>query len=41
MILLAIPLTIYVGIRFFGDRRYYIVSLLVIAETLGAFCHDF
>ncbi len=41
MILLAIPLTIYVGIRFFGDRRYYIVSLLVIAETLAPFAMIF
>ena len=33
MILLAIPLTLYVGVYFFGDRKYYFISLLVILET--------
>ncbi len=30
MILLAIPLTLYVGVYFFGDRKYYFISHLVI-----------
>jgi len=32
--LLLMPLTIYVGIRFFGDRRYYFISLLLIIEAI-------
>ncbi len=30
--LIAIPLTMYVGIRFWGDRKYYLISLLIIFE---------
>lgn len=37
MILLAIPLTIYVGIYFFGDRKYYFISLLIILESMIPF----
>lgn len=37
MILLAIPLTIYIGIYFFGDRKYYFISLLIILETMLPF----
>lgn len=37
MILLAIPLTIYVGIYFFGDRKYYFISLLIILESMLPF----
>ncbi|MCL1896938.1 MAG: ECF transporter S component, partial [Clostridiales bacterium] len=37
MILLAIPLTIYVGAFFFGDRKYYFVSLLIVLETMLPF----
>jgi len=37
MILLAIPLTIYVGIFYFGDRKYYFISLLIILETMLPF----
>ena len=37
MILLAIPLTIFCGVRFFDDRNYYLISLLIIAETLLPF----
>jgi len=37
MILLAIPLTIYFGIYFFGDRKYYFISLLIIFETMLPF----
>jgi energy-coupling factor transport system ATP-binding protein len=37
MILLAIPLTIYSGSYFFGDRKYYFISLLIILETMLPF----
>ena len=37
MILLAIPLTIYVGVYFFGDRKYYFISLLIILESMLPF----
>ena len=35
--LLAIPLTIWAGFRIDGGRRYLIVSLLIIAETMAPF----
>lgn len=35
--LIAIPLTIYAGIRFFSDRRYYLISLLIIFEIMLPF----
>jgi energy-coupling factor transport system ATP-binding protein len=37
MILLAIPITIYIGIFYFGDRKYYFISLLIILETMLPF----
>ena len=37
MILLAIPLTIYVGVYFFGDRKCYFISLLIILESMLPF----
>ena len=37
MILFAIPLTIWLGISVFGDRKYYFISLLIIFETLIPF----
>jgi len=37
MILLAVPLTIYVGISYFGDRKYYFVALLIMLETMLPF----
>lgn len=37
MILLAIPLTIYIGIYYLGDRKYYFISLLIILETMLPF----
>jgi energy-coupling factor transport system ATP-binding protein len=37
MILLAIPVTIYTGSYFLGDRKYYFVSLLIILETMLPF----
>lgn len=41
MTLIAIPFTIWIGIKFFGDRRYYIISLLIILEILLPFFVSF
>ncbi len=41
LILLAIPLTIYIGTYFFGSRKYYFISLLIILETMLPFCMVF
>ena len=40
-ILLLIPLTIYIGTYYFGDRRYYFVSMLIILETMLPFAFVF
>ena len=37
MILVAIPLTIYLGSYYFGDRKYYFVSILVVLESMLPF----
>ena len=37
MILIAIPLTLYVGIFYLGDRNYYFISMLIILETMLPF----
>ena len=37
IILLAIPLTIYAGIHFFDDRRYFFISQLIILQTILPF----
>ena len=37
MILLLIPLTIFVGIFYLGDRKYYFISLLVLFECILPF----
>ncbi|MDR0935523.1 MAG: ATP-binding cassette domain-containing protein [Oscillospiraceae bacterium] len=37
MILLAIPLTIYIGVFFLGDRKYYFIAILIILETMLPF----
>ncbi len=37
MILLLIPLTIYIGVFYLGDRKYYFISLLIILETMLPF----
>ncbi len=37
MILLLIPLTIFVGVVFFGSRKYYFIALLIIIETMLPF----
>lgn len=38
LILLAIPFTIYIGVFFLGDRKYYFISLLIIFEIMQPFC---
>ncbi|QEH70023.1 ECF transporter S component [Cellulosilyticum sp. WCF-2] len=37
MILIFIPLTIYFGIYYLNDRKYYIISMLIIIETMIPF----
>ena len=37
MLLLIIPMTILMGMLYFGDRKYYFISLLVIVEALLPF----
>ena len=41
IILLLIPLTIFIGVSFFDNRKYYFISILIILETLIAFCTVF
>lgn len=41
LILIAIPLTIFAGIFFLQDRKYYFISLLIILETMIPFCMVF
>jgi len=41
LILLLIPLTIFIGVFFLGDRKYYFISLLIIIETMIPFCMVF
>jgi energy-coupling factor transporter ATP-binding protein EcfA2/uncharacterized membrane protein len=37
MILVAIPLTIYIGVYYMGDRKYYFISMLIILEAMLPF----
>ena len=37
MILLAVPLTIFVGVTYFEDKKYLFISLLVMLECYAAF----
>ena len=37
MILLTIPLTIFVGIYLFNDRRFYFISMLILLQTMLPF----
>lgn len=37
IVLLVIPITIYVGIFYLDDRKYYFISLLIILETMLPF----
>ncbi len=41
MVLIAVPITIWIGIKFFGDRRYYLISLLIIFEIMLPFFISF
>ena len=41
LILLLIPLTIFLGVFFFDDRKYYFTSFLIIIETILSFCMVF
>ena len=41
MVLLAVPFTIFAGMYFFGDRKYYLISLLIILEILIPFFLSF
>lgn len=41
IVLFLIPLTIYIGNYYLGDRKYYFISLLIILETLIPFCAAF
>ena len=41
MILLAIPLTIWIGIYYLGDRKYYFISMLIILESMLPFIMAF
>ncbi len=40
-VLLAVPLTIFAGIYFFDDRKYYFISLIIILETMLPFAMTF
>ena len=35
--LLAVPATVFFGVKFLGDRRYYVISLLILLEVFAAF----
>lgn len=37
MILLLVPLTIFIGVYYLGDRKYYFISLLILLETMLPF----
>jgi len=37
MILLVIPLTIFIGIHYLNDRQYYLISMMIIFETMFPF----
>lgn len=41
MVLLAIPLTLYIGVYLLGDRKYYFISLLILLETMLPFAMVF
>lgn len=41
MTLIAVPVTIFAGLHFFGGRKYYFISLLIILETLLPFMLSF
>ena len=37
MVLVAIPITIFVGVFYLNDRQYYYISMMIIAETVLPF----
>jgi len=37
LILILIPVTLFIGVYYFGDRKYYFVSLLILIETMLPF----
>lgn len=41
LILIAVPLTIFTGVYYLQDRKYYFISLLIILETIIPFCMIF
>lgn len=41
IIFFLVPFTIYAGIRFFGDRKYYFISMLIILEIILPFIFGF
>lgn len=40
-ILVIVPLTVFFGIYYLGDRKYYIISMLIILETIVPFLFSF
>lgn len=40
-LLISVPLILWVGMRYFGDRRYYFISLCILGCALIAFAIDF
>lgn len=40
-VLILIPLTIFMGMSYFDDKKYYLISILIILETLIPFCIAF
>ena len=40
-VLLTVPLTIYIGMTYLGDRKYYFISLLIILQTMLPFIISF
>ena len=41
IIVLLIPATLYVGMNYFGNRKYYFISLLIVLETMIPFAFAF
>ena len=41
IVLFVVPMTIWVGVYFLNDRKYYFISLMIILETLTPFCMAF
>ncbi len=41
MFLIAVPLTIFAGMHFVGERKYYFISIMIILETIFPFAAVF